>query len=77
MHSLIARMFYSLGLPFHLARNPYNVTSYPYSANNLLPGCLPPGYNLLRTLIQTEKANSKRFLQPIKDTWKKKGRQVL
>ena len=25
LHSLIARMFYSSGLPFHLARNPYYV----------------------------------------------------
>jgi len=41
----IARMFYSRGLPFHLARNPYYVSSYAYAANNLLSGNLPLGYN--------------------------------
>ena len=41
----IARMFYSGGLPFHLARNPYYVSSYAYAINHPLSGYLPPGYN--------------------------------
>ena len=73
---LIAQMFCHLGLTFHLARNSYYVHSYPYSANNLLSGYSPPGYNL-RTLIQREKANSERLLQPIKDTWKEKGVSIV
>ncbi|XP_059659219.1 uncharacterized protein LOC132306039 [Cornus florida] len=74
LHSEIARMFYSAGLPFHLARNPYYVSSYNYAANNPLSGYLPPGYNLLRTtLLQKEKANIDRLLQPIRSTWKAKG----
>ena len=56
--SLIARMFYSDGIPFHFARNPHYVNSYKYVANNILMGYVPPGYNALRTtLLQKERAN--------------------
>ncbi|KAI8550731.1 hypothetical protein RHMOL_Rhmol06G0130700 [Rhododendron molle] len=74
LHSEIARMFYSGGLPFNLARNPHYVSSYMYAANNSIPGYIPPGYNLLRTrLLQRERANIERLLDPIKGTWKEKG----
>lgn len=74
LHSEIARMFYSGGLPFNLARNPYYVSSYTYAANNSIPGYIPPGYNLLRTkLLQRERANIERLLEPIKGTWREKG----
>ncbi|XP_057491417.1 uncharacterized protein LOC130777166 [Actinidia eriantha] len=67
-------MFYSGGLSFNLARNPYYVSSYTYAANNSIPGYIPPGYNLLRTkLFQREKANIERLLEPIKGTWREKG----
>ena len=49
--SLIARMFYSGGIPFHFARNPYYVNSYKYGANNMIVGYVPPGYNALRTTL--------------------------
>ena len=56
LHSEIARMFYSAGLPFHLARNPYYASSYTFAANHNISGYLPPGYNLLRTtLLKKEK----------------------
>ncbi|KAG5556909.1 hypothetical protein RHGRI_007221 [Rhododendron griersonianum] len=74
LHSEIARMFYSGGLPFNLARNPHYVSSYMYAANHSIPGYIPPGYNLLRTrLLQRERANIERLLDPIKGTWKEKG----
>ncbi|GFY87883.1 hypothetical protein Acr_05g0015220 [Actinidia rufa] len=74
LHTEIARMFYSGGLPFNLARNPYYVSSYTYAANNSIPGYIPPGYNLLRTkLLQRERANIERLLEPIKGTWREKG----
>jgi hypothetical protein len=43
--SLIARMFYSGGIPFHFARNPHYVNSHKYAANNMLVGFVPPGHN--------------------------------
>ena len=39
----IARMFYSSGLPFHLARNPRYVKAFTLFANNYLSGYLPRG----------------------------------
>ncbi|GAU16301.1 hypothetical protein TSUD_299330 [Trifolium subterraneum] len=70
----IARMFYSCGLSFHLARNPYYVSSYSFAANHNLNGFLPPSYNALRTtLLKQEKAHIDRLLQPIKSLWTLKG----
>ncbi|KAL6192071.1 hypothetical protein ACLB2K_038458 [Fragaria x ananassa] len=68
----IARMFYTGGLPFNIARNPHNSNSYIRASN--IPGYVPPGYNALRTtLLQKERMNIEHHLQPIKDTWKTKG----
>ncbi|XP_077239687.1 uncharacterized protein LOC143880580 [Tasmannia lanceolata] len=78
LHGEIARMFYSGGLPFHLARNPHYASSYSYAANNPISGYLPPGYNLLRTtLLQKERANVDRLLQPLRETWKDKGVSIV
>ncbi|XP_077239733.1 uncharacterized protein LOC143880640 [Tasmannia lanceolata] len=77
LHGEIARMFYSGGLPFHLARNPHYASSYSYASNNPIFGYLPPGYNLLRTtLLQKEMANVD-MLQPLRDTWKDKGVSIV
>lgn len=43
LRETIARMFYSGGLSFRLARNPYCVSSYSFAANHSLNGFLPPG----------------------------------
>ncbi|KHN03669.1 hypothetical protein glysoja_035412, partial [Glycine soja] len=70
----IARMFYSASLSFHLARNPYFVSSYSFAANCNLSGFLPPSYNALRTsLLQQERSHIERLLQPIKSLWSLKG----
>ncbi|KAG4991493.1 hypothetical protein JHK82_025010 [Glycine max] len=70
----IARMFYSTSLSFHLARNPYFVSSYSFAANCNLSGFLPPSYNALRTsLLQQERSHIERLLQPIKSLWSLKG----
>ncbi|KAL1198975.1 hypothetical protein V5N11_004943 [Cardamine amara subsp. amara] len=45
----IARMFYTGGLSFNLARNPHYRTSYVRASK--LPGYVPPGYNSLRTTL--------------------------
>ncbi|XP_027337443.1 uncharacterized protein LOC113851164 [Abrus precatorius] len=74
----IARMFYSAGLSFNIARNPYFVSSYTFAANTQILGFLPPGYNAIRTsLLQKENANIVKLLQPIKDTWPKKSLSII
>ena len=65
----ISRMFYSAGLPFHLARNPHYIRAFTLACEINLDGFVPPGYNMLRTtLLQKEKANIEMLLQLIKDT---------
>ncbi|XP_021717001.1 uncharacterized protein LOC110684870 [Chenopodium quinoa] len=78
LDSEIARMFYTGGLPFNLARNPYYVSSYTIAANSNLSGYKPPGYNKLRTtLLCKETENVDRLLQPIKAAWKTKGVSIV
>ncbi|XP_039155472.1 uncharacterized protein LOC104431857 [Eucalyptus grandis] len=74
----IARMFYSAGLPFNLARNPYFQSAFTYAANHNIAGYVPPKYNLLRTtLLQKEKANIDRLCAPIKIMWNEKGVSIV
>ncbi|KAL0312834.1 UNVERIFIED_CONTAM: hypothetical protein Sradi_5682700 [Sesamum radiatum] len=74
LDSEIARMFYSGGLPFNLARNPYYERAFSFAANNNIAGYVPPGYNSLRTkLLQKEKVNVENLLEYTKSTWKTKG----
>ncbi|CAH1441016.1 unnamed protein product [Lactuca virosa] len=73
MDQKIARMFYTGGLPFNLARNPHYVRAFQFTANNKIDGYVPPGYNKLRTtLLQKEKDNFHKLLEPLRSTWKKK-----
>ncbi|KAG4990910.1 hypothetical protein JHK87_024367 [Glycine soja] len=70
----IARMFYSSGLPFHLARNPHSRKAFSYATNNYIGGYQPPGYNKLRTtLLQNEMRHVENLLQPIKNARSQKG----
>ncbi|XP_050205791.1 uncharacterized protein LOC126655601 isoform X1 [Mercurialis annua] len=74
----IARMFYTGGLPFNFARNPYYVSSFAFAANHSLGGYVPPGYNKLRTtLLLQEKTHVERLLEPIKSTWGEKGVSIV
>ncbi|GMP42453.1 hypothetical protein CsSME_00012201 [Camellia sinensis var. sinensis] len=73
-----ARMFYASGLPFNLARSPYFRKYSQSLANSSLMGYTPPSYDRLRTtLLSREKAHVNRPLQPIRDTWNKKGVSLL
>ena len=47
----IARMFYTRGLPFNLARNPYYLSSYSFVVIHSLSGYVSPGYNKLRIIL--------------------------
>ena len=68
----IARMFYTGGLSFHFARNPYYARAFKSASQ--LPGYFLPCYNALRTaLLQKEKSNIESLLEPIKKTWNEKG----
>ncbi|GKD51872.1 hAT dimerization domain, ribonuclease H-like domain protein, partial [Tanacetum coccineum] len=70
----IARMFYTEGLPFNLARNPHYLRAFQFVAANKIDGYVPPSYNKLRTtLLQKEKDNVHRQLEPLRSTWKEKG----
>ncbi|GAV70893.1 LOW QUALITY PROTEIN: DUF659 domain-containing protein, partial [Cephalotus follicularis] len=74
----IARMFYSAGLPFNLARNPYFQYAFTYASNHNIAGYWPPGYNLLRTtLLQKEKANIDRLCASIRNSWNEKGMSIV
>ncbi|KAL5170366.1 hypothetical protein HKD37_11G032083 [Glycine soja] len=75
----IARMFYSSGLAFHLARNPHYRKAFSFAANNnCIPGYQPPGYNKLRTtLLANERRHVENLLQPIKNTCKEKGVSIV
>lgn len=78
LSSEIARLFYSAGLPFNVARNPYFVSAFTYAANTSISGYLSPGYNAIRTtMLQKEKNNILKLLQPIKDTWPEKGVSIV
>ncbi|KAI0514041.1 hypothetical protein KFK09_010075 [Dendrobium nobile] len=70
----IARMFYSAGLPFNLARNPHYKNAFTYACNNNLAGYVPPGYNVIRTkLLQRERDNIEKLLELTRGVWKEKG----
>ena len=69
--SEITRMFYTRGLSFHFARNPYY--THAFKSASQLPSYVPPSYNALRTrLLQKEKSNIENLLEPIKKTWNEK-----
>nr|KAJ0217080.1 hypothetical protein LSAT_V11C300149880 [Lactuca sativa] len=74
----IARMFYTGGLPFNLARNPHYVRAFQFAANNKIDGYVPPGYNKLRTtLLQKEKDIVQKLLEPLRSTWKEKSVTIV
>ncbi|XP_016199314.1 uncharacterized protein LOC107640291 [Arachis ipaensis] len=71
-------MFFSSGLPFHLAKNSYFVKTISYAANNYIDGYIPPGYNKLRiTLLEKEKQHVERMLEPTKNSWSGKGVSIV
>ncbi|KAG8379144.1 hypothetical protein BUALT_Bualt07G0057600 [Buddleja alternifolia] len=66
----IAKMFYSAGLPFNLARNPHYVKAFSYATNSRIAGYVPPGYNALRTtLLANERRRVESSLEFTKSTW--------
>ncbi|XP_077216000.1 uncharacterized protein LOC143850661 [Tasmannia lanceolata] len=72
LHAQIARMFYSGGLPFHLAMNQYYASSYTFAANNALSGYLPP--SLLQPIGDTWKEKG---VSIVSDRWSESQRRPL
>ncbi|XP_066163182.1 uncharacterized protein [Oryza sativa Japonica Group] len=78
LDALIARMFYTAGIPFNVARNPYFRKAFMFACNNALGGYSPPSYNKLRTtLLVQEKTHVERLLNPLKSTWPVKGVSIV
>ncbi|KAH6788024.1 hypothetical protein C2S52_007576 [Perilla frutescens var. hirtella] len=73
-----ARMFYASALPFNFAVSPYFRQYSRTLANGNLAGYTPPTYNRLRTtLLAQEKEHINRLLQPIRESWRKKGTSIV
>ncbi|RZC17078.1 Malate dehydrogenase 1, glyoxysomal [Glycine soja] len=53
----IARMFYSSGLPLHLARNPHYRKAFAYAANNQISGYQPPAKNTEKNNVVYEECS--------------------
>ncbi|ONM32168.1 hAT transposon superfamily protein [Zea mays] len=71
-------MFYTGGLPFNLARNPYFRNAFMFATNNPIGGYVPPSYKKLRTtLLVQERTHVERMLQPLKETWSSKGVSIV
>jgi len=72
-------MFYSSGLPFHIARSPYYRSAFSYAANTfILSGYVPPIYNKLRGhLLSKERSHVENLLQPIQNLWNQKGVTIV
>jgi len=66
----ILRMLYSLGLPFHLARNLYYKSAFSYIVNTYnLSEYVSPTYNKFRgPLPSKEKSNVENLLKPISNS---------
>jgi Protein of unknown function (DUF 659) len=78
LDSLIAKCFYSQGISFNMARNPYYLQSYMYAASHDLSGYTPPTYNELRTtLLDREKANIDNLFEPVRFKWGEKGVTIV
>ncbi|XP_066342489.1 uncharacterized protein [Miscanthus floridulus] len=74
LDALIARLFYSGGMSFNVARNPYYRESYKFAANHNLGGYVPPSYNKLRTtLLKQERVHVESLLDRMKSVWAEKG----
>ncbi|PWA50999.1 DUF659 domain-containing protein [Artemisia annua] len=64
LDSEIARMFYSSGLAFSLAKNPYYIRSYTRAANS-------------KHLAAKKRRHSEGLLEPLKTAWKGKGVSIV
>jgi hypothetical protein len=74
MDALFARFFYSCGLSFNIARNPYYCEAFKFAASHNLSGYVPPSYNKLRTtLLKQERAYVETLLNRTKSVWQEKG----
>ncbi|XP_076892310.1 uncharacterized protein LOC143544012 [Bidens hawaiensis] len=58
--------------------NPHFQRAFEFAATNKIEGYIPPSYNKLRTtLLQKEKENAHKLLEPIRLSWKEKGVSIV
>lgn len=78
LDQIIARMFYTVGLPFNLARNPYYIKAFTYAASHNISDYVPSGYNKLRTnILNKEIVHIEILVEPIKYKWGEKGVTIV
>ncbi|KAL0908737.1 hypothetical protein M5K25_023245 [Dendrobium thyrsiflorum] len=69
----IARMFFSAGLFFNLARNPYYKNAFTFACNNNFAGYVPLGYNAIdQNYWRGKEQILRHFLNGRKECGKKK-----
>jgi hypothetical protein len=74
----IARWFYSAGLPFHFARNPDYISLFSFATKDEISNYCPPDEKMLKTtLLQKERENIERLLEPVKEGWKENGVSIV
>ncbi|GJN39997.1 hypothetical protein PR202_gb29157 [Eleusine coracana subsp. coracana] len=74
LDALIARAFYSGGVPFNFARNPYLREAFNFAATRSMPGYQMPRYNkFTEGMLAQERSHIGRLLDSTKSTWQEKG----
>ncbi|XP_059294894.1 uncharacterized protein LOC132047946 [Lycium ferocissimum] len=73
----IGRFFFSSGIPFNVANDPYYLPMFDGVAN-FGPGFQPPTMHELRTwILKEEVANINRMLEEHKNSWKQYGCSIM
>ncbi|WVZ83091.1 hypothetical protein U9M48_030271, partial [Paspalum notatum var. saurae] len=74
LDALLARAFYSGGIPFNFVRNPYFREAISFACSHDLNGYVGPGYNKYReSLLVQERRHIERLLESSKSVWPEKG----
>ncbi|WVZ53037.1 hypothetical protein U9M48_004028, partial [Paspalum notatum var. saurae] len=74
LDALLARAFYSGGISFNFARNPYFREVISFACSHDLNGYVGPGYNKYReSLLVQERRHIERLLESSKSVWPEKG----
>jgi hypothetical protein len=74
LDALLARAFYSGGISFNFARNPYFREAISFACSHDLNGYVGPGYNKYReSLLVQERRHIERLLESSKSVWPEKG----
>ncbi|KAL9242469.1 hypothetical protein vseg_016462 [Gypsophila vaccaria] len=74
----VARMFFSAGLPFTIADNPYFKSAFTFAAKTNIADYVPPDSRYLgKTLLERERADLDKWLKPVKSLMGQKGVTIV